>query len=174
MSSEQHFGPLIASRKKAASQRLWSTARPSVDFVCNAENKRALPLVIEWRIATLEDSGYGGNPVTEESDQEPAIVDIRRGTAFHRAGDTVPLNFPARCSNSNSCMENSVKTFQGQLKVLKHYFTGRVKRHMPDDCALSLWLAPWVTESSNNISIAGDEKNARRTIHEAYVQAHSL
>ena len=83
---------------------------------------------VQWCCGVLEDSGYAGCEITIKSDQEPAIVSLRRAIGATRTGATVPLNSPVRCSKSNGRIENAVKRFQGQLRVLKHFFEGQIKR----------------------------------------------
>ena len=88
---------------------------------------------VKWCCDVLEDSGYGGCEITVKTDQEPAIVDLRRSIAASRTGATVPINSPVRCSKANGRVENAVKIFQGQLRVLKRFFEGKVKRQLPVD-----------------------------------------
>ena len=86
----------------------------------------------------MEDSGYSGCEITAKPDQEPAIIGLRKATGATRTGVTVPINSPVRCSKSNERIENAVKGFKGQPRVLKHF-----QKQMPVDCALVLEdLAP--------------------------------
>ena len=53
---------------------------------------------VKWSVGRLEDSGYIGKSITVKSDQEEAIVALRRAISAARVGDTVPVNSPVRCS----------------------------------------------------------------------------
>ena len=83
--------------------------------------KGALPEVVKWCCEKLEDCGYNGVRVAVKTDQENAIVDLRRAISAHRIGETAPLSSPVRCSKANGKMENAVKRFQGRLRVLQKY-----------------------------------------------------
>ena len=50
-------------------------------WALHAGTKGANAEVIKWSCDTLEDSGYGGCDITVKSDQEPAIVSLRKGIA---------------------------------------------------------------------------------------------
>ena len=119
-------------------------------WALQVDKKGAESEVVKWCCDTLEDSGDAGSSVSIKTDQEPAIVNLRRAIAANRVGDTVPLNSPVRSSKSNGRVENAVKRFQGHLRVLKHSFEGKIKRHLPADSALLSWLIVWTAESLNN------------------------
>ena len=113
---------------------------------------------VQWTCGVMEDSGYGGCEITVKSDQEPAIVSLRKAIAATRTGTTVPMNSPVRCSKSNGRIENAVKRFQGQLRVLKHFFEGRVKKQLPADSALLTWLIVWTSDCLNKFRVGEDGK----------------
>ena len=73
-----------------------------------------------------------------------------------RVGDTVPINSPVRCSKSNGKMERAVRSFQGQLRVLKFHFEKGIKRQMPSSCALFSWLVTWTSEVLNKFKVRDD------------------
>lgn len=120
--------------------------------------KGALPEVVKWCCDKLEDSGYNGVRLAMKSDQENAILDLKRAISVHRLGETTPLLSPVRCSTANGRMENAVKRFQWQLRVLKKYFEDSVKAYMMPDNPLLSWLIPWVTESMNKFRVGDDGK----------------
>lgn len=110
----------------------------------------------KWSCDTLEDSGYAGMGTTIKSDQEPAIIKLKQMITESRTAETTP---PA-----NGRMENAVKVFQGQLRVLKSYFEGKVKRQLPPDCALLLCLIPWTAEVVNKFRVWPDGKTCYEKI----------
>ena len=87
----------------------------------HADKKGPTDGVVKWRTDRFEDSGYVGSPVIVKSDQEESIVALRRAIAVARHGDTIPINSPVRCSKANGRMERAIRTYQGQLKSLKHF-----------------------------------------------------
>lgn len=101
----------------------------------------------------MEDSGYSGTEITVEIDQEESIVALRKAIAAARIGDTVPINSPVRCHKANGRCEGSVRIWQGQLRVLKHYFEAMVKRQMPSTCAMFSWLITWAADIMNKFKV---------------------
>ena len=55
----------------------------------------------------LEQSGYIGEKITMKSDQEPSVVALKRAVTAARTGETVPIEPPARASESNGHMESA-------------------------------------------------------------------
>ena len=105
--------------------------------------------VVKWGVDRLEDFGYIGESITVESDQGESVVALRKAISAARVGDTVPINSPVRCSKSNGKMERAVRSFQGQLRVLKFHFEKGIKRQMPSSCAMFSWLVKWASEVLN-------------------------
>ena len=127
-------------------------------WALRVEKKGSSMDVVKWCCDKLEDSGYAGMKIAIQCDQEPSIVELRRAISAQRLGQTVPINSPVRCSKANGKMENSVKLFQGQLRVLKHYFESKIEKHVESNRVLLSWLIPWVTESLNNFRVGSDGK----------------
>ena len=105
--------------------------------------------IVEWSIDRLEDSGYIGESITVNSDQEESIVALRKAIPAARVGNTVPIKSPVRCSKSNGKMERAVRSCQGQLRVLKFRFEKGIKRQMPSSCAMFSWLVTCTSEVLN-------------------------
>ena len=105
--------------------------------------------VVKWSIGRLEDFGYIGESITTKSDQEESIVALRKAIPAARVGDTVPINSPVWCSKSNGKIERAVRSFHGQLWVLKFHFEKGIKRQMPSSCAMLSWLATCTSEVLN-------------------------
>ena len=118
---------------------------------------------VKWSIDRLEDSGYIGKAITVKSDQEEAIIALRRAISAARIGDTVPINSPVRCSKSNGKMERAVRTFQGQLRVLKFHFERGMKKLLPCVHPMFTWLVVWTSEMLNKFKV----KSNGRTVYES-------
>ena len=102
--------------------------------------------------------------ISMTTDQEVFILELKRIVSAHRLGETVPLSSPVRCSKANGRMENAVKKFQGQLRVLKHHFEDDVQKYVPPDSVLLTWLIPWVNESINKFKVGEDGKTCYERI----------
>ena len=127
-----------------------------------AGQKGANEASVKWGVDRLEDSGYLGKSITIKSDQEESIVALRRAISVARVGDTVPINSPVRCSKSNGKMERAVRTFQGQLRVLKFHFERRIGKLLPCSHPLFSWLVVWTSEMLNKFKVKSDG----RTVYE--------
>ena len=55
-----------------------------------AQNKGAVPYVIEWLVGVLDTAGYRGENISLKSDQEPAIVGQEKGSGRITDGGDVP------------------------------------------------------------------------------------
>ena len=133
-------------------------------WALQVERKGPAESVVKWCYDKLEDSGYGGTPVTIKSDQEESIVALRRSIAAKRIGETIPINSPVRCSKSNGRMERAIRTYQGQLRTLKIYFEDNVKKQLPSGCAMFSWLIAWTSEIINKFKVQEDGKTAYESI----------
>ena len=120
--------------------------------------------VVKWCTDRLEDSGYVGSPVTVKSDQEESIVALRRAIAVARHGDTIPINSPVRCSKANGKMERAIRTYQGQLRTLKHLFKIGIERQITSSCAMCSWLVAWTADVINKFKVHDDGKTAYERI----------
>ena len=143
--SEYSFGVLVAYDENK--DAFWAL---------KIDKKGATKEVVKWCCDKLEDSGYIGVDIAIKCDQEPAIVDLRKAISAHRVGETVPISSPVRCSKANGRMENAVKLFQGQLRVLKHYMERTFEKYVSADSVLLSWLIPWVAESLNKFRVGSD------------------
>ena len=76
----------------------------------------------------------------------------------------MPINSPVRCSKSNGRIENAVKRFQGQLRVLKLFFESQAKREIGSDSAILTWLIVWSAECLNKFRVGDDGKSAYERI----------
>jgi hypothetical protein len=74
----------------------------------------------------LEEIGDSGSEVTLKSDQEPAILDLKREVGIKRQRETVMIESPVRDSKSNGAVERAVKTWASQFRTLRHQLEARL------------------------------------------------
>jgi hypothetical protein len=60
----------------------------------------------------LDQSGYEGEKLTFETDQQPSIVALKRAVAAARTGETVPIESPVRASQSNGMTESGTGHYE--------------------------------------------------------------
>ena len=65
--------------------------------------------VVKWITDKMEESGYAGVPVTLKSDQEPAMVSLKRAIAVRRKAETPMIESPIRESKSNGRIERAIR-----------------------------------------------------------------
>ena len=60
------------------------------------EQKGADENVIKWLVDKMDECGYAGTPVTLKSDQEPAMMKLKRAIAICRQAETPLVESPVR------------------------------------------------------------------------------
>ena len=82
--------------------------------------KKGVTMWIAKAIGTdLETAGYGGVRVCLKSDQEEAILSVKKAVADWRSAPTSMIEAPARESQANGKMEKAVQMWTGQMRTLK-------------------------------------------------------
>ena len=82
----------------------------SLDYCfMTAEEKGVDENVVTWIVGKLEECGYTGTPITLKSDQEPAMVSLKRAIALRRRADTPLVESPVRESKSNGKIERAIR-----------------------------------------------------------------
>ena len=71
---------------------------------------------VKWVIDRLNDAGYAGVELTLKTDQEPAILELKRQIGIKREAVTTMIESPVRESKSNGMVERAVKAWQVALK----------------------------------------------------------
>ena len=61
-------------------------------------------------------------------------------------------------------MERAIRSWQSQMRTLKHYFETMVKRQLPSNCALFSWLVAWTAEVMNKFKVQSNGKTAYEQI----------
>ena len=106
----------------------------------------------------LEALGYGGCRIGLKSDQENAIMAVKRSIADTREAPTSMLESPARESQCNGKMERAVLKWQGQLRTLKLALEEKIGRSIPAKSIAFGWLCQWASTALNRYFIGSDGK----------------
>ena len=81
-----------------------------------------------------------------KSDQEPAILDLKKDVAIKRQTKTVMVDSPVRESKSNGAVDRAVKTWQGQFRTLRHQLEARLGEKIRKGSAMMSWLLSFTSE----------------------------
>ena len=104
-------------------------------------NKGPVDYVVIWLLKKLEDAGYSGVNITIKSDQEPAIVALKRAVALRRHAATCLIESPVRESQSNGTIERVIRSWQGQFRTLKHQLEGHLGKMINMDHPMVEWMS---------------------------------
>ena len=115
-------------------------------WTMSVDKKGPTPAAVKWVTDKLDEVGYAGKEITLKSDQEPAILDLKRDIAIKRQAETVMVESPVRESKSNGAVERSVKTWQGQFRTLRHQLEARLGEKIKKGTALMSWLVSFTSE----------------------------
>ena len=124
-------------------------SRTKATWCMMTDHKGAIPWVVKWCVAKLEEAGYTGKDITIKTDGEPALLDLKRAIMASRTGLTTPIESPVRQSKSNGSMERAIRTWQGYLRTVKKYFEDKCKIKLEIKHVLFQWIVMWAAESLN-------------------------
>ena len=110
------------------------------------DKKGSSPAVVKWVMDRLLDAGYVGMQVTLKSDQEPAMVELKKEVGIRRAAETVMVESPVRESKSNGSVERAIRTWQGQFRTLRHQLEQRIGKKLKKGSAIMSWLVNFTSE----------------------------
>ena len=136
----------------------------SAFWALGVRNKTVTEQVVKYFKDILDESGYEGEKITMKTDQEPAMLALKRAVATARSGETVPIESPVRASKSNGRMENAIGVWQGQLRTIKHHAEAKLGRRIEVDGVLFSWLIPFCTQIMNKYRVGPDGRTAYERI----------
>ena len=110
--------------------------------------------------ADLEAIGYGGCRVSLKSDQEKAVLEVKRALAGERSSPTSMLESPVRESQANGKMERAVLKWSGHLRTLKLALEDNIGSKIGARSHAFDWLCHWSATSLNRYHIGSDGKTA--------------
>ena len=94
----------------------------------------------------IDEAGCSGTPIILRSDQEEAMMALKRHVAVYRKAETVMLGSPVRGSNANRAAERSAKSWAGQIRTIRHYVERSLKTSIPKDLAMMTLLVSWAAD----------------------------
>ena len=94
-------------------------------------------------MGALEEAGYGGTRVPIKSDQEEAIVSLKKAVCLARKADTARIESPVRASQSNGKAERANRTRRNKVCVLRIHLEKRIGEKIPKDRPLLEWIYVW-------------------------------
>ena len=115
-------------------------------WTMSVDKKGATPSSVKWVTDKLEEIGYSGSEVTLKSDQEPAILDLKREVGIKRQRETVMIESPVRESKSNGAVERAVKTWASQFRTLRHQLEARLGTKIRKGSSMMSWLVAFTSE----------------------------
>ena len=96
------------------------------------------------------------------SDQEEAIMALKKALAIYRRAETVMLESPVRDSKANGAAERAVGSWASQLRTIRHHVERRLKTSIPKDSAMMTWLVSWAADILSRYKV----HSTGRTSHE--------
>ena len=69
------------------------------------DRKGADENIVKWVVDKMDECGYSGVTVTLKSDQEPAMMSLKKAIAVRRKAETPLIESPVRESKSNGKIE---------------------------------------------------------------------
>lgn len=127
----------------------------------NATKKKGITGWIAKAIGMdLESIGYKGVRICLKSDQEEAIVSVKKAIADWRESPTSMIEAPARESQSNGKMEKAVQKWSGQLRTLKSALEDTIEGKISVKSKAYEWLCMWAATTLNRYHVGVDGKTA--------------
>ena len=105
----------------------------------------------------IEEFGFGGAPVRIKSDQEPAIVDVKRAVIAKRgSAPTIPVNSPVGDSQSNGRVENAITKVRNMVNTFLSSLESRWGMRVTRDHPVYLWMFEWAADLMTRYAHVGD------------------
>ena len=136
------------------------------------EKKGADENVVSWVVGKLEECCYAGTPITLKSDQEPAMMSLKRAIAIRRRTETPLVESPVRESKSNGKIERAIRRWQGQFRTLRHHLEGRLGTKLENSSALIEWLIVWTADMLTKYAIHPQWPDILRYVLTTCLQAY--
>ena len=133
-------------------------------WAIGVRNKTVTEPLVEYFKSILDQSGYEGEKISMTSDQEPAMLAMKRAVVAARTGETIPIESPVRASQSNGEMEGAIGIWQGTVRMIKHYTESMLKKRIEIDGVLFSWLVPFCTDIMKKYKVGSDGRTAYERI----------
>ena len=133
-------------------------------YALGVEQKGVTQSIVKWCVDKMDECGYLGEKITVKSYQEESIMALKKAISAARIGETVPIESPVRASKSNGQIERCIRTFQGQVRTIKHYLESKIQKRMEVDSALYSWLVVYCADIMNKFLVGKDGLTAYERI----------
>ena len=107
------------------------------------ESKGPTDQAVTWIDKKLEEAGYSGVGLTFKSDQDPAILALKKAVAFRRQAVTTPMESPVRELQSDGTIERAIRSWQAQFRTIKHQSEANIGSKVDMDHPIIGWMVMW-------------------------------
>ena len=115
-------------------------------WALGVQRKGVTSETVTWITQKLEEAGYKGVDLTLKTDQEEAIMALKRAVAARREAVTAMVESKVRVSVSNPRVERAVRKWRGQFRKMKKHLEAKIKKKIPPDHPMVPWLVTWAGE----------------------------
>ena len=118
--------------------------------------------VVAWVLNKLEEAGHSGTHITLKSDQEEALMALKRAVAARRTARTSLIESQVRVSKSNPRVERAIRKWREQFRKLKLELEAKISMRVDKSHPMIPWLAAW----AGDVLLKYEVKNTGRTGYE--------
>ena len=115
-------------------------------WVMVVDHKGATTLSIAWMESKLNQAGCRGTKVVLRSDQEESIIALTKAVAIKRQAETMQNESPVRDSRVNGAIERTIRTWDAQVRTLRHHLEYRLGKKMSNGSALMSCMMVWAAD----------------------------
>ena len=115
-----------------------------------------VPWVAKKIAEEIETWGYGGTPIVLFSDNEPAILSLKKAVMARRDKETILMESIEGDSQANGVAERAVRTLEGQIRTLKAALEDKLGSGIDKEHPLWQWMVQWAAVSWNRFAIGKD------------------
>ena len=118
--------------------------------------------VNDWSVKMVKQclEALGSKRLAIRSDQEPAIIALRKEIKRHTHVEIIDENSQAYESQTNGFIENVAKRVQGHYRTIKDSVESRFRSRLSSDHVCLPWLLMFTVQSMNRYLIGNDGKTA--------------
>ena len=106
----------------------------------------------------VEAWGYGSTSIVLFSDNEPAILSLKRAVMARRDKETILMETIEGDSQANGVAERAVRTLEGQIRTMKAALEDKLGKNIEKEHPLWQWMVQWAGVSWNRYAVG---KNGR-------------
>jgi len=128
---------------------------------------------VDKAIEMIRGYGHRGG-ILVKADNEPALKALREAVMERLTDGAIPVDPPARESESSGSVENGVKLFKGMLRVLLVALERKIEGHIPSSHPLMAWLTEHVSDVVTKYLRGNDGKTAYERLFGKQVHEEGL